>query len=454
MFSAIIPVFSQDNSPYSRYGIGDLTPTSNIIGRSMGGISAGYTDVIAINFNNPASYSSFQTYYEAKSRKLTSGRVVLDVGLDFESRSLREAAPAKKFVAGNALFSYLQLGMPLNKNWGLSFGLRPLSRVSYKISKNEILKDPITGLPIDSAITLYSGTGGAYLVSFGSGFNLFSKLRANNKMEEKLSVGFNAGYVFGEKDYSTKRSFINDSVEYYQANFETQTNFHNLYLNAGVQYKLPLDSSKRISLTVGAFGKLGQQLNASQDILRETFFVDDNLGQVRLDSIYDQRNIKGKIYLPASFTIGFVAQKPIIIEKDRKEGGWMFGMDFTMQNWSKYRFYGQADSVKNSWEIRIGGQINPIPKRNYFSNVTYRAGLFMGPDYINVGQKLSRFGGSFGMGLPVAVSRQAPNQFTLINVAFEYSKRGNNNNILRENMFRFSLGFSLSDLWFGKRKYD
>jgi hypothetical protein len=59
LFSSVFtPVFSQDNSPYSRYGIGDLTPTSNVIGRSMGGISAGYTDVIAINFNNPASYSS------------------------------------------------------------------------------------------------------------------------------------------------------------------------------------------------------------------------------------------------------------------------------------------------------------------------------------------------------------------------------------------------------------
>jgi hypothetical protein len=419
----------------------------------MGGISAGYTDVIAINFNNPASYSSFQSFFEPKSKKMTSGRVVLDIGLDFESRTLRESSPPRKFVAGNAVFSYLQVGMPLKKNWGFSFGLRPLSRISYKISHNERLKDPLTGLPIDSAITRYEGTGGAYLISLGSGFNLFRKVRADG-MEEKLSFGINAGYLFGKKDYSTKRSFINDSVPYYQANYETNTNYGNVYFNAGMQYKLPLDSGKKISLTIGAFGNLGHQSNASQDILRETFVFDDNLGEVRLDSISDRRNIKGTINLPASFTIGFVAQKPFIIEKERKKGGWMVGMDFTMQNWSKYRFYGQLDSVKNNWEIRIGGQINPVPKRNYFSNVTYRAGFFMGPDYIKVGQKLSRLGASFGMGLPIAISRQAPNQFTLINVALELSKRGNNNNLLKENMFRFSLGFSLSDLWFGKHKYD
>lgn len=452
-FSAFTPVFSQDNSPYSRYGVGDLVPSSNIIGRSMGGISAGYTDVVAINFNNPASYSSFQSFFEPKSKKMTSGRVVLDIGLDFESRTLRESSPPRKFVAGNALFSYLQVGMPLKKNWGLSFGLRPISRVSYKIVRNERLKDPLTGLPIDSTTTRFEGTGGSYLASVGTGFSLFTKTRANG-MEEKLSVGINAGYLFGKKDYSTRRSFLNDTVEYYQANFETKTNYGGAYFNAGIQYKLPLDSAKRISLTIGAFGNLGHKLNASQDILRETFAFDINLGEIRLDSISDQRNIKGKIELPASYTIGFVAQRPIIIEKNRKQSGWMIGMDFSMQNWNKYRFYGQGDSVQNNWTVRIGGQINPVPKRNYFSNVTYRAGLFMGPDYIKVGQKLSRFGASFGMGLPIAISRQAPNQYTLINVAVEYSKRGNNTNLLKENMFRFSLGFSLSDLWFGKHKYD
>src|SRR5215212_2441486 len=67
------PAFSQDNSPYSRYGIGDLVPSTNIPGRSMGGIAAGMADPLSINFNNPASYSSFQALRELKSKKLTSG---------------------------------------------------------------------------------------------------------------------------------------------------------------------------------------------------------------------------------------------------------------------------------------------------------------------------------------------------------------------------------------------
>jgi hypothetical protein len=448
--TAFKPVFSQDNSPYSRYGIGDLIPPSHITSRGMGGISAGYTDFLSVNFSNPASYSAFQGVLEQKSKKLVSGRAILDVGINFENRSLTEPSPLKKFVASNALFSYIQVGVPLKNNWGLSFGLRPLSRISYNIIRNEVLFDPNTGLRIDSATTNFRGDGGAYLASAGTGFSLFERTRKQG-MTEKLSIGFNGGYFFGSKDYSSRRSLINDTVAYYQANFETRTNFGSLYFNAGLQYKVPLDTVKKITLTVGAYGSWGQKINASQDILRETFVFDDNLGNLRLDSVSDRRNIKGKINIPSSYTVGFVVQKPTVINK---EGGWLIGADFTMQNWSNYRFYGQVDSVRNSWQVKIGGQLNPVPKRTYFSNVAYRFGLYMGPDYVKVKQKMPQFGASFGLGLPVALSRQAPNQVTLINMAFEYGKRGNNENLLKESTFRFSLGFSLSDFWFIKRKYD
>ncbi len=447
LFTAFEPVFSQDNSPYSRYGIGDLVPPTHIINRGMGGVSAGYADGYSINFNNPASYSSFQAAFEPKSKKLVRGRAVLDFGLNFESRTLKDPAIATKFVAGNALFSYVQVAMPIKKNWGLSFGLRPISRISYKIIRNERLFDPNTGLPIDSAITRFQGDGGTYLASFGTGFSVFT--REKHAMEEKLSFGITAGYLFGRKDYSTRRSLLNDTVDYFQANYETRTNFGSLYFNAGLQYRLPLNS--KMMLTLGGYGSWSQKMNARQDILRETFVFDDALGEVRLDSVSDQRDIKGKIVTPATYTIGFVLQKYAVINK---EGGWLIGVDFEQQNWNQYRFYGQKDSVKNKWEARIGAQFNPVPKRNYFSNVSYRLGFFAGPDYVKVGQKLSQFGGTFGVGLPISGRGQASGQFTMINLAFEYSKRGNNDNLLKENMFRASLGFSLSDIWFIKRKYD
>jgi hypothetical protein len=167
ILTAFSPVFGQDNSPYSRYGVGDLVPSTHIITRALGGVSAAYTDQLSINFNNPASYSSFQGNKELKSKKLSSGRAILDIGINFEGRTLREPATSKKFVANNALFSYVQVGVPLKQSWGLSFGLRPISRISYKMFNSQRLKDPLTGLPIDSALTRFEGDGGSYLASIG-----------------------------------------------------------------------------------------------------------------------------------------------------------------------------------------------------------------------------------------------------------------------------------------------
>jgi hypothetical protein len=292
VLSAAVPVFGQDNSPYSRYGIGDLVPSTNVTTRALGGVSAGYTDFLTVNFSNPASYSSFQAFRELKTKKLSSGRTILDIGVNAESRTLNESSTGAKFTASNALFSYVQVGLPIKKNWGVSFGLRPVSRISYNMYRNERLEDPLTGLPIDSATTTFNGDGGAYLATLGTGFALYSKVYTDKEkegMEEKLSIGFNAGYYFGKKDYSTRRSLINDTVEYYSANYETKTTFGSLYLNAGIQYARPLKN--KMMLTIGAFGGLGHKLNAKQDLLRETYSYDATLGNIRLDSVSDTKDV-------------------------------------------------------------------------------------------------------------------------------------------------------------------
>ena len=71
----------------------------------------------------------------------------------------------------------------------MSFGLRPVTKINYKIEKNERL----TG--IDSLNTLYEGSGGANQAFIGTG-----KIK-------NFSIGINAGYMFGSKDYSTQAYF-------------------------------------------------------------------------------------------------------------------------------------------------------------------------------------------------------------------------------------------------------
>jgi len=442
-------IMAQDNSPYSRYGIGDLVPSTNIPSRGMGGISAAYVDPFSINFNNPATYSNFQAFKELRSKKLASGRILLDIGINLENRGLKEQNVTEKFTAYNALFSHFQLGIPVSPKLGINIGLRPISRISYKINRYERLFDPITQLPIDSSLTQFKCSGGSYLPSIGAGY----------KISNRFSIGFNLGYLFGEKDYSTRRQLINDTVSYQQSNFQTKTSFGKIYFNAGVLFNDTLNKhqanrAKRIYLTFGAYGNIKRNLDASKDVVYETFIRDPTAGDIRVDSVSEQKDIKGVVVYPASFGIGFTLERPLLIQE--KKAGWLFGLDFVQSQWSQYRFYNQMDSVQNKWELRVGGQLLPVPNKSYFSNVMYRAGFFIGPDYIRIKNKLPQYGISFGMGLPIATQRGSAgrNQYSLINVSLEYIRRGNNNNLLKESLFRFSVGFSLSDVWFIKRKYE
>ncbi len=435
---------SQDNSLYSRYGLGDIVPSTNINSRGMGSLAAGYNDILSINFNNPASYGFFQTVKEPGAKKILRGRAILDIGLNFETRTLWEPDSVEKYTAGNALFSHVQVGVPLGSNWGLSFGLRPLTRINYQVIKREQLIDPGTGLPIDSALTLNEGDGGSYLASVGVGHKI--DLGVNHK----LSFGVNGGYLFGNQEYNTRRSLYNDVLLYTSGNIQTTTAYGDIYFNGGLQYHARLN--KDIVLTIGAYGNWEQSLKATMDNIRGTYYYDESSGYVTLDSVYVQKNIKGEIIYPASYTAGFIIERPV----STKKSGWLFGIDYSVGKWSDYRSFGQADpAVRDKWELRAGVQLKPVPRSNYFSNVSYRAGTFFGPDYVHVNEELPVLGMSFGMGLPIFnYNRQSAGQATLINLAFEYIKRGNNDNVVRENMFRISAGFSFSDFWFNKRKYD
>ena len=427
---------AQDNSPYSRYGIGNLVPNTNVIQRGMGGIAAGYQHHSTINWNNPASYSNFFVRLEERSKQMSSGQVLLDVGVNLENRTLREPNQPLKFTSGNAQFSHIQLGLPLRKNWGLSFGLRPISRISYKVNRTEKLFDGVTGQPIDSAITQFNGSGGTFLPSIGTGFAIGN-----------LSVGANMGYLFGRKEFSTRRALLNDSISYNSSVYSNNASFGDLFFSAGAQYRIPL-KEKKTFLTLGLSGNLQQSINAEQDLTRES--INSN---GFIDTVSHQAGMKGNVTYPASFTGGFVLENLI-----GNNGSFLVGADLVQTKWSNYRYFGATDSVQDNWQVRIGTHYRPDVKAgsSYWNNVTYRAGVFFGPDYIRLANQVPVFGLSFGMALPLANhSRQfGLYQFTTINVALEYEQRGNNDNQLKENMFRISLGFNFSDLWFAKRKYD
>lgn len=407
-----------ENSPYSRYGLGDLLPSQNILNRGMGGVSAAYSDFHTVNFINPASYAKLKQY------------TTFDVGVELDNRTLRALDPPRKFSSFSPILSYIQLGIPLSlkKDWGMNIGLRPLTRINYKIERNERLPG------IDSLNTLFEGNGGAYEVYVGTGYGI-----------KNLTVGVNAGFLFGSKNFSTRKSFIPDSsdVFYYQSNHETQSNYNGLLINGGLQYDIKLDKSTLLRL--GAYGNMKKSLNASKDITRGTFQYNSATGAIdSLDVASSEKDVKGTVEYPSSFGAGLMFEK---------RGKWMLGADFTVTNWDDYRYFGERDQVQNSWKMHVGGQLIPKGGKSYLSYVAYRAGFQIGKDYIIVDKDLPVWSFTAGASLPMRKAAYT-NQFSMINLGIEFGQRGNKDNLVRESFFRFAVGMSLSDIWFVKRKYD
>jgi hypothetical protein len=419
--------YSQENSPYSRYGIGNLVPTQNILNRAMGGVSAAHIDAQAVNFSNPATYGSLL-------------RTTFDIGGEVDSRTIINNSPLNKFTARNAIMSYINIGIPLiplqkqiskNAGWGINIGLRPISKINYKIQNNRRL----TG--IDSIATIAEGSGGLNEAFIGTGARI-----------GKFSFGVNGGYLFGNKEFSTRVVMINDSVEYNASNSANNTHMGGLFLSGGVHVSLPINKDSSKFLQIGAYGKLKHTVSASRDIIRETFRYDPFSGDpVKVDSVFISEGEKGKLTMPATFGVGFMIRGKNL----------QYGFDFETTKWRDYRFYKARDSVKNTWMLKGGLQFYPATtsSKRYWNFVQYRLGFYVGPDYIKVGRELPQYGITVGGGFPLRLRRSIfDQQESNLNIALEYGKRGNADNRVRENIFRIAVGFSLSDLWFRRYKYD
>ncbi|HNP53143.1 MAG TPA: hypothetical protein PKK69_00930 [Ferruginibacter sp.] len=426
--------FAQENSPYSRYGLGDLVPTQNIAMRGMGGISAGMPSFQNINFSNPASLGNINNYQYTNT--------IFDLGGEVDIHTLKSNLTPDKYKSTNAIISYLQLAFPIasqkmerkKKFWAVSLGLRPLTRISYKIRKDERLN-----LIGDSLQTLYEGSGGLYQANIGTG------LRIKN-----FSIGINTGYTFGRKDYSTRLIFENDSVAYYKTNTEAITTFGGVFLNTGVQYSIT--TKNKGMLVLGGYLNWQNDLNANRNKINETFTYSSTGAAYTIDTVDYRSDETGKIKMPVTYGIGFTYQD--------KERNWLLGADFEASNWSRYRFYNETDDVRNSWMIRVGAQYLPwkqnAARTNYWSFVKYRAGFQYGIDYIKVVSNQMTYNATLGMSFPLtSLNRIRLGETVSLNTSIEFGGRVNNQSLgLRDNYLRFGFGVSMNARWFQKRNYD
>ncbi len=414
---------SAQNMPYSQRGIGDPVHYRNILNTAMGGVSEAYSDAQTLNFVNPASYADL---------RLTT----LDVGFNVGSYNLHNQDTGR-FHSGFGSLSYIQIGVPLKKGggWGLVFGLTPQTKINYRMSNTDSL--PSIG---EEALRLYEGKGGAYKAFVGTGYGF-----------KGFRVGVNVGYLFGSKSNSIQTLYPNDTTGMFNSHGRTRIGYGAFFIDAGVQADLKLE--KGLVLKLGASGGLKRDLNAKKDYLMETFYYTGDASDQspkNQDTAYYTKGEKGTIVYPAHYGVGFMLQNT------KGEGSWSVGGDYETTQWTDFKSYGEDGGLRDSRTFRLGAQFVPSTKAqssSFFSRVAYRVGFYnTSKNFEDNHSGVSERAFSLGFGLPTR-NHVRSNEFTMINLAVEVGKRGTTSNQLNANFVKFSLGLSLSDIWFIERKY-
>jgi long-subunit fatty acid transport protein len=399
--------FAQEgtSSPYSFYGIGDIRFKGTLENRSMAGVAV-EQDSIHINLENPASFSSL---------KLTT----FSMGGTYGTKTLKSSTESAS--ARRTTLDYLAVGLPLGK-FGLGFGLIPYSSVGYKIEK---LTSDVGGIN-----KRLSGTGGLNKVFLGIGY----------KITPNFSIGADANYNFGKIETNSLEIINGVPLGTRELN---SAELSGVNFNIGTMYQAKL--SKKLSLYSSLNYTIEGALTSKNTRNISTVVYNSSFDLSVVDSYGDQKS-QSEVEYPSKISFG------LGIGEAKK---WLLGGKIAYQKTSgQENSYNKADNVGYGryGSVSLGGYY--IPNYNSFSSYTkrivYRAGLKYEKTGLMINsESINDMGLTLGFGLPIT------GYFSNVNLGLELGKKGTTNaNLIQENYANFSVGFSLNDKWFEKRKFN
>ena len=174
------------SSPYSMFGIGELTTGSNGANAGMGNVSIGMRGKKLVNMDNPAGLSG-----------VDSCRLLAEVYAFAKWEKYYSGGNENKSFTGN--FSGMSLAGRIVPRWYAGVGLMPYSAVGYYFQTEQELE----GSPGDYYTSTFMGNGGFSKFHLTNAFLLFPS----------LSVGTNIGYVFGNMSNIETQSSMEVSEE-------------------------------------------------------------------------------------------------------------------------------------------------------------------------------------------------------------------------------------------------
>lgn len=403
MLSGVAVAQNNTNSPYTRYGYGQLADQGSANSKAMGGVAYALRDKNHVNFANPASYSA-----------VDSLTFIFDGGISLQNTNFSNGTT--KLNAKNSSFDYITMQFRAAKWAGISLGLLPYANVGYNLG--EYREDAES---VSSSVS-YSGDGGLHQLYLGAGFKIF----------KNLSVGANISYLWGGVSRTNTLSFPYNS-EMFATIISTDVDVKSYKLDIGAQYTQ--EFGKKHALTLGAVFSPGHTMKSDAYEYRQT--------GTDAGATVSSTPIEGKFTLPTTWGVG------LAYAYDQRL---TVAADVMMQNWDDVSYAGEKNVFCKQGRVSVGAEMIPNPiGRNYLARIRYRLGAFYSKPYykINGMRAADEYGVSFGFGLPVPRTR------SMVSVSGQYVRtQGTTAAFLDENTLRLCIGITFNERWFFKRKVD
>ena len=401
------------NSPYSRYGYGQLAEQGASNSRAMGGVAYGLRDKAHTNFANPASYTA-----------VDSLTFIFEAGMSLQNTNFDNGTT--KTNAKNTSLDYLSMHFRVGTNFGVSLGLLPYSNVGYdmeNVTKNDADNTK-------TYVTNYFGEGGLHQAYVGLAY----------KINRKFSIGANISYLWGDVEHSMMQTFpYNEDA--FGVMRRDHVGINSVKLDFGLQYSHQF--GKKHFVTFGAVFSPGYNLTNStynQEIMGSSnAILSGTTGALTVK----ETDLDVKNGLPMTIGLGaaFVY-----------DGRLTVGADVTYQRWSKVAFMGNEDAFVDKAKVAVGAEYLPDPiGRSILKRIKYRAGAYYNAPYYKLdGVRASKeWGVSVGLSVPVMRSR------SYFNISAQYARvNGQTANFINENQLRVNIGITFNERWFYKTRVN
>ena len=406
-------------SPYSIYGIGDISKEGTAYNKSMGGVGIANRNNRFINIQNPAAVTARDSLAFMADFGLVQGNTVYSQG---DRKSAHNTFNIYDFV----------MTFPIYRSSAFKVGITPYSDMGYDFSSVETNPEIIgnTGnITYDS-----NGSGSVYQAFFGAGVTFW----------KRLSVGADMIYYFGNLDKITNMDYSDAS--YRSLNSGSELTVRGLTGKLGLQYEQKLGGD--VSMVIGATYKLGTNMKG----------YSTNYRYANQSSVTD--TLKYNVDTLAKTGVRFADEIGVGIAF---KGGdkWSAEFDYIRSDWrgtgldkaAGFAVNGQSVFTSAvSQSFRAGFEI--VPNRNdiryYMKTCSYRVGVYYDQAYYKMdGNNVNSMGITLGMTLPVF------KLYNGISIGVDLGQRASTrNNMIRERYATFNIGFNIHDTWFRKVQYQ